>query len=119
MLKHCATNRKRRLSALPNLGPYIYTTLKFLSLQGAPYIYDISRLRVNTVSVTSGKGAKFSSAANCQQSAREYGYVWDISVEIALVKLVAHHKGDTTTGEFTGTGWFPNGKARSTVPIEI
>jgi hypothetical protein len=32
-LKHCAANRKRRLSALPNVGPYIY-------------IYDISRLRV-------------------------------------------------------------------------
>jgi hypothetical protein len=26
---------------------HIYTTLKFLALQGAPYIYDISRLRVN------------------------------------------------------------------------
>jgi len=25
----------------------IYTTLKFLALLGAPYIYDISRLRVN------------------------------------------------------------------------
>jgi hypothetical protein len=25
---------------------YIYTTLKFLALQGAPYIYGISRLRV-------------------------------------------------------------------------
>jgi hypothetical protein len=48
MLKHCAANRKRQLSALPNVGPYIYiyTTLKFLALQGAPYIYDISRLRV-------------------------------------------------------------------------
>jgi hypothetical protein len=23
-LKHCAANRKRRLSALPNVGPYIY-----------------------------------------------------------------------------------------------
>jgi hypothetical protein len=46
MLKHCAANRKRRLSALPNVGPYIYTTLKFLALKGAPYIYDISRLRV-------------------------------------------------------------------------
>jgi hypothetical protein len=47
-VKHCAANRKRRLSALPNVGPYIYTTLKFLALQGAPhiYIYDISRLRV-------------------------------------------------------------------------
>jgi uncharacterized protein (DUF2252 family) len=25
----------------------MYTTLKFLALQGAPYLYDISRLRVN------------------------------------------------------------------------
>jgi hypothetical protein len=46
MLKHCAANRKRQLSVLPNVSPYIYTTLKFLALQGAPYIYDISRLRV-------------------------------------------------------------------------
>jgi hypothetical protein len=46
MLKNCAANRKIRLSALPNVSPYIYTTLKFLALQGAPYIYDISRLRV-------------------------------------------------------------------------
>jgi hypothetical protein len=46
VLKHCAANRKRRLSALPKVVPYIYTTLKFLALQGAPHIYDISRLRV-------------------------------------------------------------------------
>jgi hypothetical protein len=49
VLKHFAANRKRWLSALPNVGPYIYTvymTLKFLALQGAPYIYDISNLRV-------------------------------------------------------------------------
>jgi hypothetical protein len=54
VLKHCAANRKRRLSALPNLGPYIYmyTTLKFLALQGAPNIY-ISRLRVKLIT---GKG---------------------------------------------------------------
>jgi hypothetical protein len=39
MLKHSAANRKRRLSALPNVGPHIYTTLKFLALQGAIYIY--------------------------------------------------------------------------------
>jgi hypothetical protein len=48
MLKHCAANIKRRLSELPNVGPYtVYKTLKFLALQRAPYIYDISRLRVN------------------------------------------------------------------------
>jgi hypothetical protein len=45
MLKHCASNRKRRLSAFPNVGLYI-TTLKFLALQAAPHIYDISRLKV-------------------------------------------------------------------------
>jgi hypothetical protein len=49
MLKRCEANRKRRLSALPNVSPYIYTTLKFLALQGAPHIYDISRLRVNAL----------------------------------------------------------------------
>jgi hypothetical protein len=39
---------------LPNLDPHkytVYTTLKFLALQGAPYIYiyihDISRIRVS------------------------------------------------------------------------
>jgi len=31
---------------LPNIGPYIYTTLAFLALLGAPYIYEISSLRV-------------------------------------------------------------------------
>jgi hypothetical protein len=46
MLKHCAANRKRRLSALPNVGRYIYTMLKFLAFQGAAFIYDISWLRV-------------------------------------------------------------------------
>jgi hypothetical protein len=45
VLKHCAANRKRQLSALPNLGQYIYD-IAFLALLGAPYIYDISRLRV-------------------------------------------------------------------------
>jgi len=38
---------------LPNVGPYIYTTLAFLALLGAPYIYDISSLRVN-IKVTNG-----------------------------------------------------------------
>jgi hypothetical protein len=37
VLKHCSANPKRRLSALPNVGPYI----KFMTLQGAPYIYDL------------------------------------------------------------------------------
>jgi hypothetical protein len=48
MLKHCAASRKRRLSALPNVGP-LYTTSKFLALQGAPYVYNISRLRVKSL----------------------------------------------------------------------
>jgi hypothetical protein len=49
VLKHCAANRKRRLSALPNVGPYIHD----VKISGFPrssiyiYIYDISRLRVS------------------------------------------------------------------------
>jgi hypothetical protein len=39
MLKSCTENRKRRPSALPNVGPFIYTKLKFLALEGTPYIY--------------------------------------------------------------------------------
>jgi hypothetical protein len=31
---------------------HIYTMLKFLALQGAPYIYDISRLRVKDPNLT-------------------------------------------------------------------
>jgi len=38
---------------LPNVGPYIYTTLAFLALLGAPYIYDISSLRVNSITYKS------------------------------------------------------------------
>jgi len=34
------------VSALPNVGTYIYTTLAFLALLGAPYIYEISSLSV-------------------------------------------------------------------------
>jgi hypothetical protein len=40
MLKHCAENRKRRLSALPNVGPYIYINIydiEISGLKGAPY----------------------------------------------------------------------------------
>jgi len=37
---------------LPNVGPYIYTTLAFLALLGAPYIYDISSLRVKLTQLT-------------------------------------------------------------------
>jgi hypothetical protein len=67
MLKHCAANRKRRLCVLPNVGPYIYTTLKFLALQGAPYIYDISRLRVKAP-VKDGNGIAFYYTFMGQQS---------------------------------------------------
>jgi hypothetical protein len=46
VLKHCAATKKRWLTALPDVGPYIYiciyTTLKFLALQRAPYIYIYS-----------------------------------------------------------------------------
>jgi uncharacterized protein YvpB len=50
MLKHCVANRKRRLSALPNVGLYIYNVkISGFVKKGAPYIYDISRLRVKTM----------------------------------------------------------------------
>jgi hypothetical protein len=46
MSKHCAANRKRRLSALPNVGPYIYGVNISGFTRSSIYIYDISRLRV-------------------------------------------------------------------------
>jgi hypothetical protein len=48
VLKLCTANRRRLLSELPNVGPCIYD-VKILALKGAPYIYDISRLRVKWV----------------------------------------------------------------------
>jgi hypothetical protein len=49
VLKHCAANRKKRLSALLNVGPYIYD----VKISGFTrsiiiyiYIYEISGLRV-------------------------------------------------------------------------
>jgi hypothetical protein len=48
MLKHCAANRKRRISALPNVGPHIYDVkisgFTRSSINLNIYIY-ISRLR--------------------------------------------------------------------------
>jgi hypothetical protein len=44
-LKHCAANRKRRLSALPNVGPYIYDVKISGFTRSSIYIYDISRIR--------------------------------------------------------------------------
>ena len=46
VLKHCAANRKRLFQRCQT-WVHIYTTLAFLALLGAPYIYDISSLRVN------------------------------------------------------------------------
>jgi hypothetical protein len=56
MLKYCAANRKKQLSALPDVGPYIYIyiymTLKFIYVHF--YIYDINRLSVNLVLINNG-----------------------------------------------------------------
>jgi hypothetical protein len=49
MLEHCAENRKRRLSALPNVGPYIYDVKISCFTSSSIFIYDISRLRVKQV----------------------------------------------------------------------
>ena len=45
VLKHCAANRKWLFQRCQT-WVHIYTTLAFLALLGAPYIYDISSLRV-------------------------------------------------------------------------
>jgi hypothetical protein len=47
MLKHCAANRKRRFSALPNVSLYIYDVKIAGFTRSFIYIlYDISMLRV-------------------------------------------------------------------------
>jgi hypothetical protein len=46
MLKHCAANRKRLLSALPNLSPCRYDVKISGFTRSSIYIYDIVRLRV-------------------------------------------------------------------------
>jgi hypothetical protein len=46
MLKHCAANGKGRLSALPNVCPYIYDVKISGFTRSSLYKYDISRLRV-------------------------------------------------------------------------
>jgi uncharacterized protein YggT (Ycf19 family) len=66
MLKHCAANRNRWRSAVPNVRPYIYIYVYDVNISVFTrssiyilyiyiyilyiyiYIYDISRLRVNT-----------------------------------------------------------------------
>ena len=48
VLKHCAANRKRLFQRCQT-QVHIYTTLAFLALLGAPYIHEISSLRVNNI----------------------------------------------------------------------
>jgi hypothetical protein len=56
VLKHCAAKRKRRLSALPNVGPYTYVKISGLTRSSIYiYIYNISRLRVKQA--CSGQGS--------------------------------------------------------------
>jgi hypothetical protein len=58
MLKHCAENRKRRLSALPNVGPYIYDVKISGFTRSSIYtVYDISMLRVNVTQQDTQKKA--------------------------------------------------------------
>jgi hypothetical protein len=60
VLKHCAANRKRRLSALPNVGPYIYDVIFSGVTRSSTYIHDISRLRVKVkLSVNKHSGNTF------------------------------------------------------------
>jgi hypothetical protein len=49
-------NRKRRLSALPNVGPYIYDVKIYGFKRCSIYIHDISRLRVKWLAKDTAKG---------------------------------------------------------------
>jgi hypothetical protein len=50
VLNHAA-NRKSRLSALPNVGPYIYDVKISGFTRRSIYIYDIRRLRVKSTQI--------------------------------------------------------------------
>ena len=68
---------ERDCFSVANVGPYIYTTLAFLALLGAPYIYDTSSLRVK-------RCLKFGSAAGlvnnyCLMSCGWMVYFYEIS----------------------------------------
>jgi hypothetical protein len=54
VLKHCAADTKRRLTALPNAGPYIYDVKISGFTKNSIYIYDISRLRFKIAGVQIG-----------------------------------------------------------------
>jgi hypothetical protein len=60
VLKHWAADRKRRLSALPNVSPYTYDdktsgfTRSYIYTYTYIHTHDISRLRVNLLSVPVG-----------------------------------------------------------------
>jgi hypothetical protein len=56
MLKHFTANIKRRLSALPNVGPYIYDVKISGFTRSSIYIYG-SRLMVNYSAVESIEAA--------------------------------------------------------------
>jgi hypothetical protein len=71
MLKHCAANRKRRLSALPNVGPYIYD-VKISGFTGSSiYIYDISRLRVKKWGLAVTPSSSYSNSHSVNQPAKQ------------------------------------------------
>jgi hypothetical protein len=61
MMKHFTANRKRRLSTLPNVGPYIYDVKSSgftrSSIYIYIYIYYISRLTVNVTQQDTQKKA--------------------------------------------------------------
>jgi hypothetical protein len=46
VLRHCAENRKRRLSALPKMGSYIYNVKIPGFTRRSIYIYNVSTVRV-------------------------------------------------------------------------
>jgi hypothetical protein len=63
--------RKRLLSALPNVGPYIYDIKISGFTRSSIYIYDISRLRVKYSTVVRESTLKYASVV---LFIRLYGY---------------------------------------------
>jgi hypothetical protein len=66
VLKHCAANKKRRLSALLNLGSYIYKTLKFLALKELLTYTTFGGEVLKTCGTNPKRGKRFSFLQNVQ-----------------------------------------------------
>jgi hypothetical protein len=86
VLKHFAASTKRRLSALPNVGQYIYNKSSGFT-RSSIYIYDISRLRVNVLSFKI-QNSLFSNKFMNIMSAVENSSCWNLSCLMINIMFV-------------------------------